>query len=96
MIPGAAPHSGMVWIPGGTFQMGSNDFYPDEVPVHHAAVDGFWMDQHAVTNEQFACFVHETTYVTVAERPLNPEDYPEAEPELLGQGRWCSSSPFSR
>ena len=57
-IPAAAPDTGMVWIAGGAFQMGSSDFYPDEAPVHHAAVDGFWMDAYAVTNERFARFVH--------------------------------------
>ena len=39
----------MVWIPGGTFLMGSDDFYPEERPTHRVAVDGFWMDQHPVT-----------------------------------------------
>ena len=78
--PLTAPDAGMVWIPGGAFQMGSSDFYPDEAPVHHAAVDSFWMDAYAVTNERFARFVHETKYVTVAERPLNPGDYPGACP----------------
>ncbi|HEU4782563.1 MAG TPA: formylglycine-generating enzyme family protein [Ktedonobacterales bacterium] len=84
--PPAAPDAGMVWIPGGAFQMGSSDFYPDEAPIHHATVDGFWMDAYSVTNERFACFVHETKYVTVAERPLNPADYPGAAPELLVPG----------
>ena len=96
MIPGAAPHSEMVWIPGGAFQMGSNDFYPDEAPAHHAAVDGFWMDQYTVTNEQFARFVQETAYVTVAERPLNPEDYPEADPELLRPGSLVFQQPIQQ
>ena len=31
----------MVWIPGGTFRMGSEDFYPEERPVHEVSVDGF-------------------------------------------------------
>jgi formylglycine-generating enzyme required for sulfatase activity len=39
-----------------------------------------------VTNEQFARFVKETGYVTVAERPPRAEDYPGAEPELLVPG----------
>ena len=77
---------GMLWIPEGTFLMGSVDFYPEEGPVHEVSVDGFWMDQHAVTNEQFARFVHETNYVTVAERELNPEDFPGAPRENLVPG----------
>src|SRR4029077_12730153 len=54
-----------------------------EAPVHQAAVDGFWIDKHAVTNEQFAHFAEATGYITSAERPPNPEDYPGAKPELL-------------
>lgn len=84
--PGTPPFSGMVWIPGGTFLMGSEDFYPEERPVHPVAVDGFWMDRFPVTNEQFARFIKETGYVTFAERPPKAEDYPDAEPELLVAG----------
>jgi formylglycine-generating enzyme required for sulfatase activity/uncharacterized membrane protein YkvA (DUF1232 family) len=76
----------MVWIPAGTFQMGSEDFYPEERPVHEVSVDGFWMDRYIVTNEQFARFVAATGYVTVAERPLNAADYPGAPPENLVPG----------
>ncbi|MCX6213078.1 formylglycine-generating enzyme family protein [Spirosoma sp.] len=65
----------MVWIPGNTFQMGADEF-PDARPVHSVTVNGFWMDEHEVTNAQFARFVRQTGYVTVAERPLNPQDYP--------------------
>lgn len=93
-VAAAGPtREGMVWIPGSVFQMGSNSFYPDEAPVHHAAVDGFWMDTCAVTNEQFARFVQETSYVTVAERPLNPHDYPDADPLLLVPGSLVFQQP---
>ena len=34
----------MVWVPGGTFQMGSDKHYPEEAPAHRVTVDGFWMD----------------------------------------------------
>lgn len=74
--------SGMQWIPGGSFRMGSAEFYPEERPVHEVTVDGFWMDRCAVTNDQFARFVMETGFVTVAERPLKPEDFPGAPPEI--------------
>ena len=73
-------------IPGGRFRMGSEDFYPDERPVHEVVVDGFWMDEHPVTNAEFRKFVKETGYVTVAERPLDPADYPDADPDLLVPG----------
>ncbi len=58
-----------MWIPGGEFSMGSEDFYPEESPVRRIAVDGFWMDAHTVTATQFRRFVRATGYVTVAERP---------------------------
>jgi formylglycine-generating enzyme required for sulfatase activity len=80
------PIENMVWISGGTFLMGSNDFYPEERPVHRVTVDGFWMDKFTVTTAQFARFVEVTGYVTVAERPLNPADYPGAQPDLLEPG----------
>ena len=77
------PFEGMVWIPGGTFLMGSNDHYPEEAPAHSVTVAGFWMDQHTVTNARFSRFVEDTSYVTSAERAPNPADYPGAQPEML-------------
>ncbi len=84
--PGPMPAEAMAWISGGTFLMGSEDFYPEEGPVRSVAVDGFWMDTKTVTAAQFRRFVRETGYVTVAERELEPADYPDADPELLVPG----------
>ncbi len=79
--------AGMVWIPAGTFAMGSQaDEMPDGKPIHQVYVDGFWMDETEVTNAQYAEFVDETGYVTVAERPLDPKDFPGAPPEMLVPG----------
>ena len=78
-----APGPGMIWIPGGTFRMGSDDHYPEESPTHQVGVDGFWMDAHTVTNAEFSRFVKQTRYVTSAERAPDPADYPGAVPELL-------------
>ena len=50
---GKPPFENMVWIPGGTFLMGSDKHYPEEAPAHEVTVDGFWIDQHTVTNEEF-------------------------------------------
>jgi formylglycine-generating enzyme len=47
-------HPGMVWIPGGTFRMGSDKHYPEEAPSHRVTVSGFWMDRTPVTNRDFA------------------------------------------
>ncbi|MEL6739095.1 MAG: SUMF1/EgtB/PvdO family nonheme iron enzyme, partial [Planctomycetota bacterium] len=68
-----ASTEGMVWIPGGTYRMGSTDplARPDESPVHLVSLAGFWMDRTEVTNAQFAAFVEATGYVTVAERPVD-------------------------
>lgn len=77
------PKAGMVWIPGGTFLMGSDHHYPEEGPVHRVHVDGFWMDRHLVTNAQFQKFVEATGHITVAEVAPNPRDYPGALPQML-------------
>jgi len=73
-------------IEGGTFAMGSDDFYPEERPVHRVTVDAFWIDEHPDTAGDYRRFVRETAYTTVAERPLDPADYPDADPELLVPG----------
>lgn len=65
--PAGPKPEGMVWIPGGTFWMGCDDF-PDAQPVHKVYVDGFWMDKTEVTNAQFRRFVEQTRHVTVAEK----------------------------
>jgi formylglycine-generating enzyme len=61
---------GMLYIPGGTFNMGgdSKQASPDEYPKHRVTVDGFYMDITEVTNGQFKKFVDATGYVTTAER----------------------------
>lgn len=76
----------MIWVPGGSFVMGSDRFYPEEQPAHVVLVDGFWMDRHPVTVAEFRRFVRATGYLTVAQRPLDPADYPEADPSLLVPG----------
>jgi formylglycine-generating enzyme len=57
--------------------MGSQQFYPDEGPVHDQRVGPFAIEQHPVTNAQFSEFVSDTGYVTVAERPLDPALFPD-------------------
>ena len=86
----------MVWVPGGTYLMGSDRHYPDEAPAHQVSVDGFWMDRTPVTNEVFRRFVQETGYVTFAEMAPNAEDYPGARPELLFPGSLVFIKPKGR
>lgn len=80
------PPGAMLWIPGGTFQMGSDHHYPEERPAHRVHVDGFWMDPHPVTNAQFRRFAGETGYVTLAERTPDPADFPSVTPQALVPG----------
>lgn len=81
--PGRPPATGMVWIPGGRFRMGSDDHYPEEAPAHETEIDGFWIDRAPVTNAQFLKFVKATGYITTAEQPVDPSLYPGASPEQL-------------
>jgi formylglycine-generating enzyme len=76
----------MVFVPGGTFDMGDERFYPEEAPVRRVEVDGFWIDERPVTAAEFRRFVRETKHVTVAERELDPAQYPDADSELLVPG----------
>jgi formylglycine-generating enzyme required for sulfatase activity len=95
IAPGDPPE-GMCWIPGGAFSMGCTDPRglpdggPDPMtdarPVHRVQLGGFWMDATEVTNRDFAAFVEATGYVTVAERPPRPEDFPGAPAENLVAG----------
>ncbi|QSB26215.1 formylglycine-generating enzyme family protein [Flavobacterium sp. CLA17] len=93
--PSKAP-KGMVWIPGGEFSMGSNvedeslcsikGVTKDAAPIHRVYVDGYFMDETEVTNEQFAKFVNATGYVTVAEQKPTQEEFPDAPPQNLIAG----------
>jgi formylglycine-generating enzyme required for sulfatase activity len=78
--------AGMVFIPGGAFQMGSDRDRPEERYAHSVRVDSFWIDRHEVTNAQFRKFVEATGYVTLAERALDPKAHPGMPKELLAPG----------
>lgn len=86
--------SRMIHIPAGTFQMGTDDpAFPDAHPVHKVTVNEFWMDEHEVTNAEFEKFVKATNFITIAERKLNPKDYPDVPPESLVPGSGVFSPP---
>lgn len=89
----ATPPKNMSLIPGGTYWMGSEDFYPEERPVHQVTVDGFWMDTTAVTVAEFRRFVKATGHVTTAEIAPDAADYPDADPALLVPGSLVFNSP---
>jgi formylglycine-generating enzyme len=65
---------GTVFIPGGTFRMGSNKHYPEEAPAHRVTVDSFYIDAKPVTNRDFRKFANTTGYVTFAEIKPKTED----------------------
>ncbi len=84
----------MVRIPGGSFQMGTDDpAFADAQPVHKVTVNSFFMDEHEVTNEEFERFVKATGYVTIAERKLDPKDFPTVSPESLVPGSAVFTAP---
>lgn len=85
--------TGMVRVLGGTFRMGSDRHYPEEAPSHRVTVDGFLMDATPVTNAQFRAFVEATGYVTFAEIPPDPKDYPGALPHMLRAGSLTFNPP---
>ena len=76
----------MCRIPGQKALLGSEEHYPEEGPVREVTVSAFSIQRYQVTNREFAEFVAATDYVTVAERPLDPADYPDAPPENLQPG----------
>ncbi|MDI2077749.1 SUMF1/EgtB/PvdO family nonheme iron enzyme, partial [Bradyrhizobium sp. Mp27] len=84
---------GMLYVPGGTFRMGSDRHYPEEAPVHRVTVDAFWMDCHPVTNRQFKAFAKATGHVTVAEIAPDPKDYPGILPHMVYAGSLMFSPP---
>jgi sulfatase modifying factor 1 len=91
--PPEARTDDMVWIPGGTFRMGSDHHYAEEAPAHRVTVDGFWIDRTPVTNRQFKAFVKSTGYVTTAQIVPDPKDYPGALPEMIYAGSLAFTPP---
>ena len=49
---------GMVLIPAGEFQMGSNSGDSNEKPIHSVYIDAFYMDEYEVTNAEYAAFLN--------------------------------------
>src|SRR5215472_16945291 len=86
-------HPEMVHLAGGVFLMGSEHHYPEERPAHRVCVDGFWIDRTPVTNREFRHFVEATGYVTFAEIPPDPKDYPGALPHMLKAGSLVFTPP---
>jgi formylglycine-generating enzyme len=77
---------GLVRIPAQSATVGSVAHYPEEAPSRSVTVAEFRIQPRQVTNAQFGEFVGATGYVTVAEKELNPDDYPGAPMENLQPG----------
>lgn len=100
--PGPSP-AGMRWIPPGDFVMGTDDSnsFRNERPAHRVKLDGFWMDEHDVTNAEFRKFVEATGYVTLAEKPVDweqmkkqvPPGTPKPDEEKLKPGSLVFTPP---
>ena len=101
--PDRDPPSGMAWVPGGEFTMGTDhpESAPAERPAHRVRVDGFWIDVAEVTNAQFRRFVEASHYLTTAERPVDweqlrselPPGTPKPPDEKLVPGSLVFSAP---
>ena len=91
-LPANAPHPGMVWVPGGELALGDT-VYPEESPVRQVRVAGFWLDRTEVTNDEFAAFVKESAYVTVAERAVDATKHPDLPPAMRVPGAVVFISP---
>ncbi|MGI9624058.1 MAG: formylglycine-generating enzyme family protein [Acidimicrobiales bacterium] len=86
MVDSTRSAAELVLIQEGEFTMGSDRHYPEEAPTQRVWIDGFSMSATAVTNREFAAFVEATGYQSVAERPLDPADFPGAPAENLLPG----------
>ena len=73
--------------------MASDRHYPEDAPAHSVTVDAFWIDRAPVTNRDFRKFVNATGYVTFAEIPPDPKDYPGALPHTLKAGSLVFTPP---
>lgn len=83
----------MVRLEGGHFTTGSVDFYPEEAPLRQTEVKPFLLDVTPVTNAEFAAFIQDTGYITLAETIPNPDDYPGILPEMIVAGSIVFAAP---
>lgn len=83
----------MRWVPGGTFQMGSDpaqdtQAQDDEQPQHAVTLDDYLIDQTEVTNAMFAIFVTKTGHETTAEKEGNGYNWDGDSWELIDGANW--------
>lgn len=91
--PARAEARGEVFIEGGRFTMGSDSERPEERQAHPVDVSDFYIDRTEVTNAQFARFVEETGYVTIAERGIGEAGRGKLPDTLLEPGGMVFAPP---
>jgi hypothetical protein len=96
LLAAPAAAGDFVRIDGGSFRMGDDGFYREEVQVRTVTVGAFEIGRTEVTNAEFRAFVDATGYVTTAERDLDPETHPDWPADLLKPARWSSRQPAGR
>ena len=92
-VVGGAQATDFVRIEGGTFTMGSEEFYREEGPLRQVKVGDFSISSTEVTNVDFAAFIAATGYVTTAERGPDPAEHPNWPKELLVPGAMVFTIP---
>ncbi|MBP0021491.1 MAG: formylglycine-generating enzyme family protein [Cyanobacteria bacterium SBLK] len=85
----------MAFIPKGTFNIGSDTYYPSEASASDVTVESFCIDRHEITNAEYRQFVEATGYQTVAERPIPKEQFPDLTDEQRQPGSIVFWSPES-
>lgn len=73
----------MVYLPAGSFMMGSDQGNPDEAPPHKVSVSAFLMDKYPVTNEMFA----------KAQLP-NPSHWQDSPKQPVERVRWRDAKQY--
>ena len=95
----AEPTTGMefVYVPGGCFQMGSNDGDSDEKPVHEVCLNGFWMGKYEVTQAQWEIIMkNNPSYFKGANRPVETVSWHDAQAFLKKLNGNPSHSPLNQ
>ena len=92
MVDSAPLLDDTVWIPDGSFMMGSDRHYPEEAPAHRVTVDGFWIDRYPVTNARVPrASSRRPATSPLAETPADPgRSIPARGPSCWCRRRWCS------
>ena len=66
--------------------MGLIKGFEDCSPRHQVKIRSFWMDKTEVTNREYSKFIEATAYKTIAERDLDPANFPTVPIDQLKPG----------